>query len=71
MLSFTVSGQELFQDLPEPVFWTCREKLAYWNRAAERLCKEAGVPLKEGEALVYSNRDDYAYESLNMLGMEF
>lgn len=51
MLSFTLSGQELFQDLPEPVFWTCREKLAYWNRAAERLCKEAGVPLKEGEAL--------------------
>lgn len=51
MLSFTLSGQELFQDLPEPVFWTCRERLAYWNRAAERLCREAGVPLKEGEGL--------------------
>ena len=51
MLSFTLSGQELFQDLPEPVFWTWREKLAYWNRTAERLCKEAGAPLEEGGAL--------------------
>lgn len=51
MLSFTLSGQELFQDLPEPVFWTCRETLAYWNRSAERLCKEADIPLEEGGAL--------------------
>lgn len=51
MQAFTLSGQELFRDLPEPVFWSFREKLAYWNRAAERLCREAGAPLKEGEAL--------------------
>ena len=51
MQAFTLSGQELFRDLPEPVFWTFREKLAYWNRAAERLCREAGVLLKEGGAL--------------------
>ena len=51
MQRFTVAGPELFDSFPEPVFWTCRRRLAYWNHAAERLCRETGVRLEEGGEL--------------------
>ena len=50
MQTFTLTGQELFNSFPEPVFWTCLGRLTYWNHAAERLCREAGTPLEaDGE----------------------
>lgn len=51
MQTFTMTGQELFDSFPEPVFWTCGRRLAYWNHAAERLCRETGMRLEEGGAL--------------------
>lgn len=48
MQRFTLAGQELFDSFPDPVFWTCRRRLAYWNHAAELLCRESGVRLEEG-----------------------
>lgn len=42
MESFTLSGRELFDGFPEPVFWTLGQQLSYWNQAAVRLCRSAG-----------------------------
>lgn len=51
MQTFTLTGQELFDSFPEPVFWTCLGRLTYWNHAAEQLCREAGTPLERNGEL--------------------
>ena len=50
MDSFILSGREVFDGFPEPVFWTKDRRLSYWNPAAERLCRGAGeMPLEHEE----------------------
>ena len=51
MKEFTLSGPGWFDAVPDPVFWTLRGTVAYYNPAAEALARREGWELAEGKAL--------------------